>query len=132
MDTGSRLNHRTQQITQDYCCYFLNGRGQILFPADIGAESLDLGSGCHGVPIVGRAKVRRTQLPLPLREEVRGRGLTVPLPPTLSRKGKGSCAPALQRVAIVTLTDVGMKSGDIPTPLSFLPGRPGHRLREAG
>ena len=26
---------------QDYRCYFLNGRGHILFPADIGAEGLE-------------------------------------------------------------------------------------------
>jgi hypothetical protein len=33
---------------QDYCCYFLNGRGHILFPADIGAEVLEgANAGCR-------------------------------------------------------------------------------------
>jgi hypothetical protein len=26
---------------QDYCCYFLNGRGHTLFPAEISAEGLE-------------------------------------------------------------------------------------------
>ena len=38
---GIPLDQWTEQIMQDYCCYFLNGRGHILFPADIGAEGLE-------------------------------------------------------------------------------------------
>jgi hypothetical protein len=41
IDLGIRLNQWTEQIMQEYCCYFLNGRGHILFPANIGAEGLE-------------------------------------------------------------------------------------------
>jgi hypothetical protein len=49
---------------QDYCCYFLNERGQSLFPADISAEGLEaaerhcftiLEEGASSLPVPPRA-----------------------------------------------------------------------------